>query len=229
MEYKEIENDVKSVLSEYRFTHSLGVAKKAIELAKIYGVQEEIAKKVGIAHDIAKEMTDEEMIEYAKVNNIRIDEIETVKPSLLHGKIGADIAAKKFGFTQDMINAIKWHTTGRENMSMLEKIIYVADKTEENRKGTRFNLEKSRELSTQNIDETLIFLMNEFITYNVKNEWLIHPETIKARNDLLLNEGKIHKHWKKPILKYIFMWYNVGTMNVEDVKWFSKIITKYLI
>lgn len=194
MEYKEIENDVKSVLSEYRFTHSLGVAKKAIELAKIYGVQEEIAKKVGIAHDIAKEMTDEEMIEYAKANNIRIDEIETVKPSLLHGKIGADIAAKKFGFTQDMINAIKWHTTGRENMSMLEKIIYVADKTEENRKGTRFNLEKSRELSTQNIDETLIFLMNEFITYNVKNEWLIHLETIKARNDLLLNEGKIHKN-----------------------------------
>lgn len=194
MEYKEIENDVKSVLSEYRFTHSLGVAKKAIELAKIYGVQEEIAKKVGIAHDIAKEMTDEEMIEYAKANNIRIDEIETVKPSLLHGKIGADIAAKKFGFTQDMINAIKWHTTGRENMSMLEKIIYVADKTEENRKGTRFNLEKSRELSIQNIDKALIFLMNEFITYNVINEWLIHPETIDARNDLLLNEGKIHKN-----------------------------------
>lgn len=194
MEYKEIENDVKSVLSEYRFTHSLGVAKKAIELAKIYGVQEEIAKKVGIAHDIAKEMTDEEMIEYTKANNIRIDEIETVKPSLLHGKIGADIAAKKFGFTQDMINAIKWHTTGRENMSMLEKIIYVADKTEENRKGTRFNLEKSRELSTQNIDETLIFLMDEFITYNVKNEWLIHPETINARNYILLNESKMRKN-----------------------------------
>lgn len=194
MEYKEIENDVKSVLSEYRFTHSLGVAKKAIELAKIYGVQEEIAKKVGIAHDIAKEMTDEEMIEYAKANNIRIDEIETVKPSLLHGKIGADIAAKKFGFTQDMINAIKWHTTGRENMSMLEKIIYVADKTEENRKGTRFNLEKSRELSTQNIDETIIFLMDEFIIYNVTNNMLIHPETIKARNDLILNAGKINKN-----------------------------------
>ena len=194
MEYKEIEANVKKILSEYRFTHSVGVAKKAVELAKIYGVDEEIAKKIGIAHDVAKEMTDEEMIEYAKANNIRIDEIETVKPSLLHGKIGADIAAKKFGFTQDMINAIKWHTIGRENMSMLEKIIYVADKTEENRKGTRFNLEKSRELSTQNIDETLIFLMNEFITYNVKNEWLIHPETIKARNDLLLNEGKIHKN-----------------------------------
>lgn len=194
MEYEEIENDVKSVLSEYRFTHSLGVAKKAVELAKIYGVQEETAKKVGIAHDIAKEMTDEEMLEYVKTNNIEIDEIETVKPSLLHGKIGADIAAKKYGFTEDMVNAIKWHTTGRKNMSMLEKIIYVADKTEENRKGTRFNLEKSRELSTQNIDEALIFLMNELITYNVKNEGLIHPETINARNDLLLKDSKMCKN-----------------------------------
>lgn len=194
MEYEEIENDVKSALSEYRFTHSLGVAKKAVELAKIYGVQEEIAKKVGIAHDIAKEMNEEEMLEYVKTNNIKIDEIETVKPSLLHGKIGADIATKKYGFTEDMVNAIKWHTTGRKNMSMLEKIIYVADKTEENRKGTRFNLEKSRELSTQNIDEALIFLMNELITYNVKNEGLIHPETINARNDLLLKDSKMCKN-----------------------------------
>ena len=194
MEYEEIENDVKSVLSEYRFTHSSGVAKKAVELAKIYGVQEETAKKVGIAHDIAKEMTDEEMLEYVKNNNIEIDEIETVKPSLLHGKIGADIAAKKFGFTHDMINAIKWHTTGRENMSMLEKIIYVADKIEENRKGTRFDIEKSRELSKQNIDEASLFLMNESIDYNIKKDAIIHPKTIEARNDLLLNQGKIHKN-----------------------------------
>lgn len=194
MEYEEIENDVKSVLSEYRFTHSLGVAKKAVELAKIYGVEETIAKKVGIAHDIAKEMTDEEMLEYANTNNLEVDEIERAKPSLLHGKIGADIASKKYGFTKDMVNAIKWHTTGRKNMSMLEKIIYVADKTEENRKKARFDIEKSRELSKQDINGTLIFLMNESITYNVNNEWLIHPETIDARNYILLNEGKIHKN-----------------------------------
>lgn len=194
MEYNQIKNDIKTILSEYRFTHSIGVAKKAVELAKLYDVDEEIAKKAGIAHDIAKEMTDEELLEYAKANNIEIDEIETVKPSLLHGKIGADIVAKKYGFTEDMVNAIKWHPTGRKNMSMLEKIIYVADKTEENRKETRFNIEKSRELATQNIDDALIFLMNKFITYNIENERLIHPETIKARNDLLLKEGKMHKN-----------------------------------
>lgn len=194
MEYNQIKNDIKTILSEYRFTHSIGVAKKAVELAKLYDVDEEIAKKVGITHDIAKEMTDKELLEYAKANNIEIDEIETVKPSLLHGKIGADIVAKKYGFTEDMVNAIKWHPTGRKNMSMLEKIIYVADKTEENRKETRFNIEKSRELATQNIDDALIFLMNKFITYNIENERLIHPETIKARNDLLLKEGKMHKN-----------------------------------
>ena len=188
MEYRDIENDVKSILSEYRFKHSLGVLKKAVELAKIYGVDEEVTKKVGIAHDIAKEMTAEEMLEYSRTNNIEVDEIENLKPSLLHGKIGADIATKKYGFTEDMVNAIKWHTTGRKNMSMLEKIIYVADKTEENRKGKRFNLEKSRELSVKDIDETIIFLINEFIEYHINCNGIIHPETINARNDLLLNK-----------------------------------------
>ena len=184
MEYKEIENDVKSVLSEYRFTHSLGVAKKAIELAKIYGVQEEIAKKVGIAHDIAKEMTDEEMIEYAKANNIRIDEIETVKPSLLHGKIGADIAAKKFGFTQDMINAIKWHTTGRENMSILEKIIFMADMIEEGRNFP--GVDYLRELSfNKQLDKALITSFNNTIKFVIDNDQLIHPRSVKARNYLM--------------------------------------------
>ena len=84
-----------------------------------------------------------------------------------------------------MQNAIKWHTTGKENMTMLEKIIYVADKTEENRKETRFNLEKSRELSKEDINKAILFLMDEFIEYNIKRERVIHIETIKARNYLL--------------------------------------------
>lgn len=185
MEYKNIERDVKEILSEFRFTHSLGAVKKALELAKQYGEDEEIVKKVAITHDIAKEMPNEELIKYANENNIEIDEIERINPSLLHGKVGADIVAKKYNFTKDMQNAIKWHTTGKENMTMLEKIIYVADKTEENRKSTRFNLEKSRELSKEDINKAILFLMDEFIEYNIKRERVIHIETIKARNYLL--------------------------------------------
>lgn len=185
MEYKNIERDVEEILSEFRFKHSLGVVKKAVELAKQYGEDEEIVKKVAITHDIAKEMPNEELIKHANENNIEIDEIERINPSLLHGKVGADIVAKKYNFTKDMQNAIKWHTTGKENMTMLEKIIYVADKTEENRKETRFNLEKSRELSKEDINKAILFLMDEFIEYNIKRERVIHIETIKARNYLL--------------------------------------------
>ena len=191
MEYNNIERDVKEILSEFRFTHSLGVVKKAVELAKQYGEDEEIVKKVAIAHDIAKEMKNEELIKYANENKIEIDEVEKINPSLLHGKVGADIVAKKYNFTEDMQNAIKWHTTGRENMTMLEKIIYVADKTEENRKDTKFNLEKSRELSKKDIDEAILFLMDEFIEYNIRIGRVFHPEPIKARNYLLLK--KINK------------------------------------
>lgn len=194
MDYEKIKSDVKEILSEYRFIHSLGVAKKAVELAKIYGVNEEIAKIVGIVHDIAKEMTDEEMLEYARVNEIEVDEIERIKPSILHGKIGADIVVKKYGFNEEMANAIKWHTTGRKNMSMLEKIIYVSDKTEENRKGTRFNLEESRKISLENIDKAMIFLIDEITIYHINNNAIIHPETINTRNDLLLKDSKMCKN-----------------------------------
>ncbi len=189
MDYEEIKADVEKVLSEKRFTHSVGVAKKAVELAKIYGVDEDIAKKTAIAHDVAKEITKEEKLNYAKEHNIEVDEIESAKPSLLHGKIGADIAAKKYGFSEDMQNAIKFHTTGRANMSILEKIIYVADKIEENRKGKKVDIEKARELSKKDIDETIIFLMDESIVYNIGKEGLVHPKTIEARNYLLMHKN----------------------------------------
>ena len=190
MEYEEIKARVKDELSEKRFKHSVGVAKKAVELAKIYGVDEEIAKKTGIAHDVAKEMSSREMINYVKENNIEVDDIEKNKTSLLHGKIGADIAGKEYGFTEDMQNAIKWHTTGRKNMSMLEKIIYVADKTEENRKGKNYDIEKARKLSKNDIDKALIFLMDESIIFNIEKEELVHPKTIEARNSLLIKNIK---------------------------------------
>ena len=189
MTYDEIYQDVQKRLSEYRFTHSIGVAKKAKELAKIYGVDEKVAEKVGIAHDLAKELSDTEMLNYANSNNIEIDEIEKNQPDLLHGKIAADIAKKEYGFNEDMQNAIRWHTTGRTNMSKLEKIIYIADKTEENRKGDRFDLEKSRALSKQDLDKTIIFLMDEFIIYGIKNERIIHPCSVSARNYLLFTKN----------------------------------------
>ena len=84
-------------------------------------------------HDMAKEMTDEEMLDYVKKNKIRITETEKAIPQILHGKIAADMAKKKYDFDDEMCTAIACHTTGKENMTLLQKILFVADKTDETR------------------------------------------------------------------------------------------------
>ena len=131
---EEITKDVKNTLSEKRYIHCIGVMEQAAYLAKKYGYDIDIARVVGIAHDIAKEIPEEEKLKYVEQNNIEIDKIESVNIGLLHAKIGADICKKKYNFTEEMQNAIKYHTTGDENMNILAKIIFVADKTEKNRK-----------------------------------------------------------------------------------------------
>ena len=95
MDFEQIKNEVEKQISEKRFIHSCGVAKRAQELAKIYGEDEDKAKIIGIAHDIAKEMPKEEALKYANENGIIFDEIEQKEPSLWHSKIGADIAVKR--------------------------------------------------------------------------------------------------------------------------------------
>lgn len=190
MELQDIINDVKTHMSEKRYIHSLGVMKRIEELAKIYNVDLEIAKKVGIAHDVAKEMTIEESLNYVKENDIYLDEIEREVPYLLHGKIGADIAKKMYGFTEEMQNAIIYHTTGNPNMDILAKILYAADKTEENRDFEQFDVDYERKLSNENIDEALVFMIGETIKINISRKKLIHPNSLETRNKLLIKIKK---------------------------------------
>ena len=185
MELEEIVKDVKKYMSEKRYIHSLGVMKRIEELAIIYGVDIEIAKKVGIAHDIAKEMSKEESFKYTEENNIELDEIEKEIPYLLHGKIGADIVKKLYGFTEQMQKAIIYHTTGNPNMDMLAKILYAADKTEENRNFEQYDVEYERNLANSNINEALIFMLGETIKINISRKKLVHPNSVITRNMLL--------------------------------------------
>lgn len=191
MKYEEIEKIVKETLSEKRYNHSVGVAKRAVELAKIYGEDEEKAKMIGIVHDIAKQMPKEEALLYAKENGIVFDEIEEKEPSLWHSKLGADIAKKKFGFTEEMAQAILYHTTGNVNMKIMDKIIYLADKTEEGR--NYIDLELARNISNRDIDEGVLYVAKVAIEYSLKKNSLIHPDTIYLINQLI--EEKENKKW----------------------------------
>ena len=158
IDIEQIKQELEKNLSEKRYIHSIGVMERAEELAQIYGLDVEKAKIVGLAHDIAKELTKEEALKYAEENNIELDEIEKVAPYLLHAKIGAHLCKTKYGFTKEMQQAIEYHTTGAVNMSLLDKIIFVADKTESNRNFD--DLDYIVKLSNENIDDGVIYIID---------------------------------------------------------------------
>lgn len=180
IEYEEVYEDVKNMLSEKRLKHSERVVKRAIEYAKIYNVDIETVKLVAISHDIAKELSEEENKKYIDKYSIELDSIEKSNNSLLHAKIGACICKEKYGFSIDMVNSVRYHTTGRENMSILEKIIYLADATEEGRR--EYAASEYVDLIKKDIDKGMVEISKNVINKLLRNNKLIHLNTIKCYN-----------------------------------------------
>ncbi len=185
-----IKNDLKDILSEKRYIHSIGVMEMAEKLAEIYNVDVQIAKIAGLLHDIAKEMSPEEMLKYVEDNNIEIDEVERINTPILHGKIGADISKKRYNVNEKIQKAIEYHTTTSPDMDMLAKIVYVSDKIELNRKSEDYDIEYERELALKELDETVIFIIESNIKSLMNKEKLIHPKSIETRNKLLIFKQK---------------------------------------
>ena len=186
-EIEQIKKELKNRLSEKRYRHSIGVMEMAMELAKIYNVDVEAAQIAGLLHDNAKEMTDEEMLQYVKNNNIQISETEKNSIQLLHGKIGADIAKKKYGASEEIAKAIEYHTTTNPNMDTLAKIIYISDKIELNRKTEKYDIEAERKLAKENLDKTMLLIINDVTKFLIEQDKLIATESIETRNKLLIN------------------------------------------
>ncbi len=188
---KRIDEDLKNNLSEKRYLHSVSSMKKAKELANEYNEDELTAMLTTLAHDIAKEMTDEEHRNYAKENNIELDDFDMLQKTMLHGKVGADIVAKKYGFTKEMQDAIFYHTTGRANMTLLDKIVFLADKSEEGRKEESAD-ELRRIIKEEGLDRAILWDIDYFsLPRFIEKEKLIHVESIYARNDII---SKLHEN-----------------------------------
>ena len=187
---EDVKQELEKMLSPKRYEHSIGVMEKAIELAEIYGEDKEKAAYVALTHDIAKEMTDEELINYSIENNITITEDDKLIPMALHGIIGSNIVKKKYNFTDEMCDAIYYHTTGRPNMTLLDKIIYVADKCEETTRISEHANELREIVKEKGLDEAILFVMDDWtLAKAIENKKLIHPNTIYARNDIISKLG----------------------------------------
>ena len=185
MDLKQIEKTLKEMLPDRRLKHSLDVSKCAVKLSEIYKCDKEKAEIAGLVHDCAKYFTDEQIEDCVKKFNIKLDPLEVNNIALSHSIIGSYVAVDVFNIKdEEIVNAIKYHTTGKENMSLLEKIIYMADLIEEGRNFPR--VEELRELTySGKLDEALILSFNNTIKFVIDNNQLIHPRTVKARNYIL--------------------------------------------
>lgn len=185
---EQMKEKLKSSLSSRRFLHSIGVMDTAVQLAEIYGEDPWDAAVAGLLHDCAKDMRGEEILQMCRRFSIEADNITREQPELLHGKIGACIAQDEYGIEDKrVLDAIRYHTMGRENMSLLEKIIFIADYIEPNRSFP--GVERIRKAAFSSLDEAMLMSLDNTIRQVIKKGVLIHPDTINARNYLVFNDS----------------------------------------
>lgn len=157
--------EMKKTLDEARYDHTLGVAYTACALAMRHGVDIDKAYIAGMLHDCAKCLTHEERLRICEENDLPVSEVERENLSLLHAKVGAFIAKTRYGITDvDILNAIEYHTTGRPGMGILEKIVYLADFIEPNRRQLR-RMDEIRHLAFWDLDEAILITTENILEY----------------------------------------------------------------
>lgn len=165
-------------LKPSRYEHSLGVEKMATELAKIHGADPEKAAFAGRYHDIAKGF-DNHDINHC-IMKYDIDRKYMGNPALAHSKVAAAILEHEYGVDdEDVLNAVKSHTTGRVGMSLLEEVVYVADAIEENR-----NYPELKQLQAEarvNLDLACYHIMNYAVQMIMEKGRELDEETLDAR------------------------------------------------
>lgn len=152
----EIKAMLKARMNEHRFEHSLNVAERAVFLAEKNGADPEKAYFAGLIHDICKGITHEEQLAVIENDGIELDEDTKKSPALWHSIVGAVYAEHELGVTdEDVLNAVRYHTSGRGNMSILEKVVYMADLTSAERNYP--DAEYTRNLTDKNLDEGIAY------------------------------------------------------------------------
>ena len=186
MNYESMKKILAERLKESRYLHSVGVADTAVFLAKRFGVDEHKARIAGLLHDCAREFSNEDLQAEADKRKIAYTAVEKNMPLLLHAYIGARRIAELYEVNDSEIaQAVYRHTVGGKNMTKLDKIIYFADMIEPNRDYP--GVEHLRQLAKNaTLDQALLAGLSQSIMFIVKRGGLIHPNTVIARNEILL-------------------------------------------
>lgn len=166
-------------MTKERFLHVLKVKEIAFEIAKFHNTDKEKLELASLLHDIAKDIPKEEAEGLIKKHRIILDEIEKKEPGLWHGKIGAGLAYERFGIKDpEILETIRYHSTGSPNMSLIFKILYIADYLE-----TCSNPE-IKDIAKRNIDASLKMVVSKKIEYVLKKGCLLHPRSVDLWNNI---------------------------------------------
>ncbi len=171
-----------SYLKHKRIPHVLGTEQEAIRLAERYGADVEKARIAALLHDCTKKLDMESQLALCDHYGIELDELEQVSLKLLHSKTGAALARDVFGVDEEIYNAIWWHTTGHANMTLLEKIIYLADYIEPSRDFP--GVDKLRSVCYKDLNEGLLLGLEMTIREMTDMGNPVHRATLEARDAL---------------------------------------------
>lgn len=182
-----LEQQISTVMNAKRYRHTLGVMYTAAALAMRFAGEERedfIHRTMiaGLLHDNAKCTLDEELLDFCVEHGIEVTPCERANAFLLHGKVGAYLAREEYGIDDtDILNAITWHTTGRPGMSLMEKIVFVADYIEPGRYKQK-NLSKIRELAFTDLDVAVYQIASDTVDYITENNKSLDDMTVKTRD-----------------------------------------------
>ena len=183
-----IKRDLMDALSEKRFAHSVAVANQAVKLAETYGEDVDKALIAGLVHDACKEISKQEQLKIINKFGIILDDIEKTEPNIWHGYAASGYITEKWGITDSEIcSAVKYHTCGRGNMTVLEKIIFVADLTSLDRDYP--DSAPIREISYKSLDRAIYECYLYIIPFILKRGGRITQNTLDCYN-CAVNEMK---------------------------------------
>lgn len=182
--WSELEAALHRQIQGGRLAHVYRVVDTARDLADRFGAPRGEAEVAALMHDYARAMPEADLLEHARRRGLLVDPVEELQPQLLHGSVAAALLAEA-GLVDSpaVLDAIRWHTTGRSGMSLLEKVIWLADYIEPGRQFA--GVEQVREAATRDLDEALLLALDQTISFVLQRRWLLHTYTVHARNGLL--------------------------------------------
>jgi predicted HD superfamily hydrolase involved in NAD metabolism len=186
MNLEQIDNKLKKMMTKTRYQHACRVSLLAQKIAEYYNLPIQKTMISALTHDCAKDYSLEELKNLVDKYKIKLNKVEKSIPKIWHAYVGAEMVKDIFMVDDwEILDAIRYHSTASSKLGLIGKIVYIADKIEPNRKLAKIG--KLHEKVWEDIDMAMLELLNMELQYLICNKLIIHPDTLKARNKILMD------------------------------------------